>query len=77
MEDLNQWNKNKKCWVSCKTCFNKKDAETAKNFLYLEKGVELRVYQCPTCNYWHLTHNLTFGKKNGKNKSKHKKTPLW
>lgn len=64
----------KRCWVSSKVCFSKKDCETAVNNLYKEKGVELRAYQCNSCNWWHLTHSLTTVKKYKHNNKKHDKS---
>ncbi len=61
----------KRCWVSSKVCFSKKDCETAVNNLYKEKGVELRIYQCESCNFWHLTHSLTTVKKYKHNNKKY------
>ena len=39
-----------------KVCFDKKGAATKRNVL-LRKGVakNLRIYQCPLSNTWHLT----------------------
>lgn len=36
--------------------YTKKLAETLKNRLYDKRGLILRIYQCPECNTWHLTH---------------------
>lgn len=38
-----------------KNAYHKKDAITALN-KRREAGVILRVYQCPICSLWHLTH---------------------
>lgn len=39
-----------------KVCFDKRTAETKRNYL-LKLGREeyLRIYNCPICNCWHLT----------------------
>lgn len=34
----------------------KKDAATAKNRRYRQDRVQLRIYECPGCKRWHLTH---------------------
>lgn len=40
-----------------KVCFDKKTAQTKKNYLEKHNGKRLRIYQCPLCDYaWHLTH---------------------
>lgn len=36
--------------------YTKKLAETLKNRLNDKRGLTLRIYQCPECNMWHLTH---------------------
>ncbi len=36
----------------------RQDAERRAQILHNEKGIRLKVYQCPDCRYWHLTHNL-------------------
>ena len=38
-----------------KLSYSKKDALTARN-RRMQDGEKLRVYQCPDCNQWHLTH---------------------
>lgn len=45
-----------RCAETGKVCFNKKDAQTKRNTLK-KRGRErnMRVYQCPHCDYWHLT----------------------
>ena len=42
--------------VNGKVCLKKKDAETRRNWL-MKEGKEdyLRIYECPFCNFWHLT----------------------
>lgn len=44
------------CHKSGKPCYDKKSAITAKNSSRRKRGVELREYHCPDCNWWHLTH---------------------
>lgn len=39
-----------------KVKYSKKDALTAKNRRYSSEHIQLRIYQCPNCNGWHLTH---------------------
>jgi len=41
-----------------KVSYDKKAAQTAKNRRWNEEHVELRIYQCPECNLWHLTSDL-------------------
>ena len=35
--------------------YHKRDAETARNFRIQDGEEFLRIYQCPYCNFWHLT----------------------
>jgi hypothetical protein len=56
-----------------KQCYSKKVAETLKNKKWVEESVELRIYQCPICNFWHLTHSLW----EPKQKRKHKIKRIW
>lgn len=44
------------CSTSGKVQYDKKTAQTAANKRYADDHVELRIYQCPSCNWWHLTH---------------------
>lgn len=46
----------KKICVCGKVCFDKKSAQTKKNWL-TKRGKEkfLRIYQCSQADYWHLT----------------------
>lgn len=39
-----------------KPCYRKKVAESVKNKRWKQDRVDLRLYQCKHCNYWHLTH---------------------
>lgn len=40
-----------------KVCFDKKSAQTKMNWLLKQgKARYLRIYQCPICNSFHLTH---------------------
>lgn len=50
----------KKICVCGKVCFDKRSAQTKKNWL-VKKGREkfLRIYQCDQSNYWHLTSTKT------------------
>lgn len=47
-----------RCTVSGKICYSKKICETTANRKWKEDGIELRVYQCPDCNFFHLTHHI-------------------
>lgn len=49
---------NYKCVTTGKVMYDKKSAQTAKNFRMKNDHVKLRIYQCPDCNQWHLTHRL-------------------
>ncbi len=40
-----------------KRSYPKKDAQSARNRLR-KRGAILRIYHCPKCNRWHLTHKL-------------------
>ena len=48
----------KRCTVCNKICYSKKMCETVANKDWKDRGTELRIYQCPDCNYWHLTSSL-------------------
>lgn len=37
--------------------YGKKTAQTVKN-KRAKEGVELRIYPCPFCRAWHLTHKV-------------------
>lgn len=52
----------RRCPMSSKICYSKKMGETVVNQCKNEKGIRLRLYQCPECNYWHLSHSLTKNK---------------
>lgn len=41
---------------SGKVSYSKKDALTAKNRREAEGSERLRLYECPWCGCWHLTH---------------------
>jgi hypothetical protein len=58
----------KKCFG--KQCYSKKLAETLRNEKWEEESTELRIYQCPICNSWHLTHLMWEPKKKKKRKIK-------
>lgn len=44
------------CEKSGKPSYDKKGALSAKNKRFKEEHVKLRVYLCPHCDGWHLTH---------------------
>lgn len=46
------------CQGNGKVRFSKREAETARNRRMEEDHAELRIYQCPYCNDWHLTSNV-------------------
>lgn len=47
-----------KCSDSGKVIYDKRGAQTEKNRRWNEDHVELRIYQCPACNWWHLTSSV-------------------
>ncbi len=47
-----------------KNAYDKKSAQTAVNDMHRRGMVNIRTYQCPTCDMWHLTHK----RQNDKNK---------
>lgn len=49
------------CRYSGKVRFDKRGAVTAKNARYKQAHVKLRVYVCPDCGGWHLTHKMSWG----------------
>ena len=48
----------RRCTACGKICYSKKMCETVANKDWKERGIELRVYQCQFCNYFHLTSNI-------------------
>ena len=56
----NRWapREEKKTCACGKISFDKKGAQTRRNSLYRKGGEELRIYQCPLSDTWHLTHNI-------------------
>lgn len=44
-----------KCPETGKPCYDKKSAASARNHRFKQDHVQLRIYQCPFCNLWHLT----------------------
>ena len=38
-----------------KVRFDKKGAQTSKNFRMKREHTKLRIYNCPECNGWHLS----------------------
>jgi len=47
---------------SGKKVYTKKEAQTVLNFLQGRgNGKNLRIYQCPYCDFWHLTHKQKYG----------------
>lgn len=51
------------CQTSGKVSYDKKGAVSARNKRWHEDHIELRVYQCPDCNWWHLTKSWAKHKK--------------
>lgn len=41
-----------------KPMYDKKSAETAKNRRWKYERIKLRIYQCPECDFWHLTSKV-------------------
>ena len=48
----------KYCNVQGKNIYDKRGAQTEANARWNEDHVELRIYNCPHCNGWHLTKQL-------------------
>lgn len=44
------------CVVQGKHGYSKRDAQTKKNYLEKQGRERMRIYPCPACNQWHLTH---------------------
>lgn len=62
------WNGNDGTIEYCngKVSYDKKTAVTAANRRFRESHTKLRVYNCPDCGKWHLTHVMHYGeRKNG------------
>jgi hypothetical protein len=57
------------CPTSGKTIFDKRGAQTAKNSRWKEEHKELRIYNCPDCNGFHLTSRIYKNKKPIKKKT--------
>lgn len=47
--------------VCPKRGYDKKDAATMANHVLKQFGRKVRIYQCPDCNRWHLTHTQKWG----------------
>lgn len=45
-----------------KVCYDKRGAQTARNKRERNGSEPLRIYQCPKCNQWHLTHKQSYEK---------------
>jgi len=45
-----------KCIDKGKNCYDKKTAQSMMNHRH-KRGAKLRIYHCPLCNWWHLTHH--------------------
>lgn len=46
----------KPCPDGGKICYDKKDAQQKRNWVERRgRGKDMRIYQCPSCGYWHLT----------------------
>lgn len=52
--------------------YSKKDAQTTCNYQMSQGEKSLRIYQCPTCGFWHLTHKTDWKKKNYNRRLKYK-----
>ena len=48
----------KYCPVQGKNIYDKRGAQTEANRRWEEDHVELRIYNCPECNGWHLTKQI-------------------
>lgn len=56
-------------WCKGKPQYDKKSAISAKNKRFRQDHTELRVYHCPSCNFWHLTSQLEKYEKNRNKKT--------
>lgn len=45
-----------RCPASGKVMYDKKGAKTAANLAFEAGRGKMRVYECPSCGRWHLTH---------------------
>lgn len=45
-----------------KVCYDLRGAQTARNSRKKEAHVDLRIYLCPQCGKFHLTHLIKFRK---------------
>lgn len=43
-----------RCLLSNKIIYTKRDAEASRNLAH-RHGKFFRIYQCPDCDFWHLT----------------------
>lgn len=47
-----------------KVIYDKRGAQTAKNARRRDAHALLRIYHCPWCNGWHLTHVDPYSREN-------------
>lgn len=40
--------------------YTKKDANAKRNYIFRERHIELRIYECYCCGYWHLTKQAPY-----------------
>lgn len=54
-----------RCSETGKVCFHKKEALSKVKFLeYKGREKRLRIYQCPHCDWWHLTKSFSTDRRN-------------
>ena len=60
-----------------KNRYNKKEALSMRNYRESQGEVNLRVYQCKYCNFWHLTHKDRWGSRIPGKYYKRKRSRNW
>lgn len=45
------------CLLACKRKYNRKEAKQHQRMAQDKANIELYIYKCPDCRYYHLTKN--------------------